>query len=546
MKFLIFFLTTACINVLAQECYIFEKQSPESQEVHRVQTIDSEQQWCIDIDTNKKEYFIFKNELGDLTFKAFLILKLNNGYKLIHHVEEKGKQKKVTQSSRNFGSLVLPFDYFTMTDGLLAPVNKLKNVKINPELNKEKLSFHKSIFKTKAEDIKDIFIAGFQSSESAKVSDDKIPHNGYYWPQAGVPLAQGKNAPLKLYDDYVGKVSGTNPKSTEWEIRHHDTNVWYGGHCNGWAAKSVLHEFTEQTFYDDLNDQLILPEDIDGMRAETSYCVNWAFYGRCNNGNGDVKDIHADRFHKVLEYYIRDLDRPVAVDINSDSSVINKVISGYSYTSEEVSENKIKVVINVDIHSYSDFKVKIKENAYKRTKKFKYYLNLDGDRNIISGEWLSENPDFLWVPISEEKCGRENPRMDHKWIDHMVENLKTYEKKTVDLGSRHEEISVNHDSFSEVLKIEDPLYRSSKVKFTTLLERGNDLDDISFKIQAYDNDIDISESIDADFVKENNGEVTLYLENFKRVNRLIIKAQAIDEDLTLKGLKNISLDRYNR
>jgi hypothetical protein len=268
-----------------------------------------------------------------------------------------------------------------------------------------------------------------EEKEEAKVTDDKLPANGYWWPHSGVPLARPSDAPLKKYDQYVKTVSGTDPKSVEWELANHSLeHVEWGGHCNGWAAASLLHGFYEKTLLDEANQNIITPSDIQGLRTETSFCVDWAFYGkRYLSGDGqtsDLNDIHADKFHKVLRYYIKHLNKPVIGDYVRSDSVDNHVITGYKFTMNEVVPKQIRVDAVVTWHEYSESRVNSKSVARPYLRNYTYDLFLDNAGNIVSGTWVSQNnPDFLWVPLAQKKCGRENPRMHHNYIEKMIQTL---------------------------------------------------------------------------------------------------------------------------
>jgi hypothetical protein len=296
------------------------------------------------------------------------------------------------------------------------------------------------------------------ANEEIFLPDEQLPQNGYWWPHRGVPLARPENSPLHLYDQYVEKVHGTNPNSREWELRYHSLeHVSWGGHCNGWAASAVLDQFEEDYFYDEANLNMISPADIQGMRSETAFCVNWAFYGkRYRNQEDDSKDIYPDRFHKVLRYYIKYLNKPVALDRYSHSSVDNSVISGYRFEVEPINERRVKVTAHTRMHFYSGSYVYQKQAAANSTRIYKYYLDLDENGEISGGEWISGNPDFLWVPLAQEKCGRENPRMHHGWVDQMIQRLAKYEKhsKQIDQSTGPYELSPNQSSLVEISTIE--------------------------------------------------------------------------------------------
>src|SRR5262249_11654736 len=124
------------------------------------------------------------------------------------------------------------------------------------------------------------------------VDDSVLPYGGYWWPYATLELSSGPYSPLGKYDAYVTATTGANPESADWESAHHsDTAVEWGGHCNGWAASSILHEEISQPLWDPNNEVVIYDNDVNGMFAEASFCVDAVYYGARNYGDGDLEDV---------------------------------------------------------------------------------------------------------------------------------------------------------------------------------------------------------------------------------------------------------------
>ena len=70
------------------------------------------------------------------------------------------------------------------------------------------------------------------------------PWSGWWWPAndlVGGPRLFDPDGPLARYDRYVEALGRPNPSTVEWEraeVRF--AGVAWAGHCNGWAAASLL------------------------------------------------------------------------------------------------------------------------------------------------------------------------------------------------------------------------------------------------------------------------------------------------------------------
>lgn len=272
----------------------------------------------------------------------------------------------------------------------------------------------------------------------AHVDPKDEPRAAYWWPHQGIPLSSGPFSPLGKYDAYVEALTGTNPKSSEWEnINHSLQSVPWGGHCNGWAASVMLYPPVLSPLWEPKTKKVFMKSDIDGMYAEASFCVNWAFYGkRYNVSTDDINDIYPDRFHSVLLYYINNLKKPIVFDHYNNEGVDNNVISGYKLTIQKDDTDPLIFHVTADLsaHAYPQDRNERDEVARPYGKRYTYDLTTDAQGNVVSGKWLIGNPDFLWVPLSQSRCGRENPRVDHTKIDQLVATLKPAAKRTTALN----------------------------------------------------------------------------------------------------------------
>ncbi len=253
----------------------------------------------------------------------------------------------------------------------------------------------------------------FQSS----VAPDSLPWRGYWWPYSGLPLSGTANSPLAKYDRFVRARTGTNPGAQSWENANHRYHgIGWEGHCNGWAASSVLRKEPAYSKRDPVSGVIFSVVDQKGILAETDYCANVAFYGhRYNNSSNDITDIHPADFHKVLTYYIGEIGKPVAADYKRDASVDNHIISGYQMDIQKTGTNTYSVVAKLNMHKYDSARILTPGMAPEYLRVYRYTLTTDADGNPISGRWISTNPDFLWVPLSAADCATNNPRVNHDY-----------------------------------------------------------------------------------------------------------------------------------
>ncbi|MCX6127767.1 MAG: hypothetical protein NTX25_01725 [Proteobacteria bacterium] len=262
-----------------------------------------------------------------------------------------------------------------------------------------------------------------------QLADELLPYKAYWWPHEGVPLAAGPYSPLGKYDAAVTARTGRNPLASDWELKYHSLqNVEWGGHCNGWAASSILYRKLPAPLWDRLTQNVFQVSDIEGILAEASFCVQWTFFGNRNNAgpHDDPTDIRPDLFHKVLRHYIDVEEKPIAFDYEADESVDNNIISGYdmTITKDPTIPKQFRVDLRVRQHYYAYHRKESQGVASSFINPvYAYTLRTDDQGAIIGGTWLSENPDFLWVPLAQKRCGRENPSIDENFVSQTLMNL---------------------------------------------------------------------------------------------------------------------------
>lgn len=250
---------------------------------------------------------------------------------------------------------------------------------------------------------------------------DILPWRGYWWAYNGRPLSNGSNSPMAKYDRFVKARTGTNHGSQAWEnSRHRYHGINWEGHCNGWAASSVIRPEPKVSKTDSLSGEIFTVADQKGLLAETDYCVKLAFFGNRYRGSAsNPYDINAATFHKTIRYYIGTLKKPVAIDYKQYAEIDNHVISGYNMKIKKTGLNTYSVVTKLRMHKYDKARSNIPGYAPVYTRTYSYRLK-EGANGELSGAWTSGNPDFLWVPLASEDCANNNPRIDHARIQELL------------------------------------------------------------------------------------------------------------------------------
>jgi hypothetical protein len=247
-----------------------------------------------------------------------------------------------------------------------------------------------------------------------------VPWRGYWWPYEGRPLSKGRNSPLGKFDRFMQGRTGENPGAMIWENRHHRyRGIWWEGHCNGWAAASILRAEPRLVRIDSDSGTAFSISDQKGLLSELDYCAKATMFGKRYNGRGDpLWDIAPDLFHKTLTYYIGTLHKPVITDYDRRSAVNNHIISAYQMEMEDRGPYHMTIKTTLTMHGYDTKIVDAPGAAPSYKKVYRYTLGLDRNGNLSGGRWLSENPDFLWVPLSlGSNCSQNNPNMKSAWVN---------------------------------------------------------------------------------------------------------------------------------
>lgn len=268
----------------------------------------------------------------------------------------------------------------------------------------------------------DLKIAKVEEGQfDVSVPPEAMPWRGYWYPYSSARLHRGEESTLAKLDKFIARrAADTNPGAQAWERRRHGYHgVGWSGHCNGWAAASVLVPEPRTPIHDPYSGVTFSVSDLKGLLIERHYCPKIVFYGSRNyeRPEDNPRDIHPRTFHNVLTYFLNDLKKPVLMDYMASRPVENSVVSGYSMKVKKLGPNRFYVETTAKIHHYDkDLNEELGE-ATSKLRTYKYTLTTNDEGLAVSGAWISSNPDFLWIPLAPAECKVQNEVVEQLWID---------------------------------------------------------------------------------------------------------------------------------
>jgi hypothetical protein len=239
---------------------------------------------------------------------------------------------------------------------------------------------------------------------------DVVPWRGTAWSYKHKQLYEGYDTPTAKFDRFIQKREGVNPGLQEWEAVNHAAGDWWGGHCNGWAVSAILRQEPTAARWDRKSGVTFKLSSIKGLLAMKDYCANIAMYGERNDGAEPPRaDIDPALFHKTLLYYIGELHKPLAFDYRPDEVVDTHIATGYDMTMLQYQPGVLRVGARLKMYKY-DQKSSERTGAateYRRDYVYDLYTNEAGE--IVGGAWISDNPDFIYSPLSSAYCPERHP-----------------------------------------------------------------------------------------------------------------------------------------
>ncbi|CAM2064631.1 DVUA0089 family protein [Sulfidibacter corallicola] len=295
---------------------------------------------------------------------------------------------------------------------------------------------------------------------AANGESEKPMWSGYWWQSTSNPdivLPETVNDPdqrtyadggmLEKYDDYLAaEYPDYNPSTTakQWELDHYshpNGEAWFG-HCNGWAAASILfpeplHNVTAHGITFDVG-------DIKGLLSEMGYDVrlNYWLGRRYGMGNTDLEDPRPYDVHRSIINNIGVRRIALVADIDREIQVWNYPVYKYELSQEDAGEGRVRFDLEV---WYCDAGVAAEFIGLKsRILNWSYTLEVDENGDVVEGDggaWITNernpkqtNPDFLWGPdsVTDGRNRYHNPALFMSVVTKILESVPAAKAVTVD------------------------------------------------------------------------------------------------------------------
>lgn len=386
-------------SVESTRCYIFEQETP-SRDPHEA---TRNERWCYqplatgegdalyifnaDGDEVKPELALLKNPDGTLTHGSLLADEVT-----FHRVKE-----------ADFNPFSVP---------LSLPRQNPSSEGLSEKLNQSAQAVLRQLNDS------DPPLIELAVQEGPQAAQARQPWRGFWWPYKNFTIGNS----LSKYDKFVAARTGSSPGSYGWERANHVyKGVWWEGHCNGWAASSILRNQPTVSRTDGRTGLVFSVSDQKGVLAEHDYCARASMYGKRYRGGGDnIWDMDPALFHNTILYYIGRLGKPVAMDYRRDAAVDNHVVSGYGMQIVRISPTTLSVITTLRVHKYDTKKTEIPGIAPAYTRVYKYELTQDANGRTVGGRWLSNNPDFIWAPLGAANCRRGGKELVEGYVQEIL------------------------------------------------------------------------------------------------------------------------------
>ena len=253
-----------------------------------------------------------------------------------------------------------------------------------------------------------------------------------------------------------GKDSDGDEKIDECDEDYDGIEPWWGL-CHAWVPAAVLEPEPQAaaekdgvrfdvsdltalliTAYDG-TESMFLGSRCNAKEVERDPVTNRIMQDEC-------RDTNAGSFHVVAANMLGLRKRAFAEDRTFDYEVWNQPVVRFAVTEQrKLTASEANVLLKAaprDAYAFNAKAVEFIEiqaeldyiteslastspttptiDRYTRTDEYHYILELDADRKIIGGEWLSDrHPDFLWLPLRAGGT-RSNPYVDLREVQKLV------------------------------------------------------------------------------------------------------------------------------
>lgn len=239
-------------------------------------------------------------------------------------------------------------------------------------------------------------------------------------------------SPAEKFDLAFGRLSFPLVKQemeiTRGDVRDGKVPTWFGN-CHGWAAAAIEEPRPEKPVVRNSpygQKVEFLPADISALISGAYSRLKYASANiglRCNEKEIEkdefgravasrCRDVNPASLHLALHYYVHLAKRPFIVDFENAHQVWNYPVKGYKFVYRNFrladssdshrqfrAPNTVYLVdTNLQLHYIAGASGPTPPQQSRiSTLTTSYTLELDHQKRIIGGEWLSDNyPDFIW------------------------------------------------------------------------------------------------------------------------------------------------------
>ncbi|MAA78807.1 MAG: hypothetical protein CL916_06070 [Deltaproteobacteria bacterium] len=234
---------------------------------------------------------------------------------------------------------------------------EIRELRKSEEDKEEEIKAKQEEFSTKQKELVDLLVdfynnllrdldGGVIRIEDGELRKDAQGEEGEEGAQEGWSFPINSLSPMDKFavSEYLSGNTHPNPfYVSAWEIlnSYNPGGADWWGHCNGWAAASILtHEPREErTITAGDTDITFSTADLKGLLTESHYSTQSIFYGERYNGEeDDIADLTPAHFHKLITFYLKEQGVPFVFDTTASEAVWNFPVWEAFVTMETASE----------------------------------------------------------------------------------------------------------------------------------------------------------------------------------------------------------------
>jgi hypothetical protein len=235
-------------------------------------------------------------------------------------------------------------------------------------------------------------------------------------------------APLEKYDEYVLLKHNQVVDSAYYEETElfNPMQASWAGLCHAWAVASVLHREPNRVIQKE--GMLFSIADQKALLLKSYENVsNLEIYGQRYDGvhDNDFQDIYPDQFHRVMQHYLRDANKPFIMDYDPSYPVWTVPVFLAKTNITELDSQTMSVTTWVTYASPFVDQNFVGTRQIVKTYTYNLYGSWNGDSfTVIDGEWTNssvhDHPDYVIGFPSDAVRGSYNPEVNVRLIDEIL------------------------------------------------------------------------------------------------------------------------------